>query len=448
MKKITFEDLYLLKNTIPNYRYFIVTGVCEPVVTYIRYFLERYLDQQGAKKAVGVDRELYLSLGYDEEAIAEYEESLISSSAAFERVDLAGMYTLNVVGVPRLCEMDLAALDAEKRAELWDHIKSTPLDDSLLEKAPRGAYCISYFDSVSDYEDEEKKKAWQAKRMILRELDDLERSLNISDMQNRGRSSRLLWIDASVWYGTHRAMYNWALDILSDKATNEYLWECIGACGELSMLRKFYANCSTLADTYGKLGAGQTKKDIRKSEFYESLLFIDGRAFGWDVLRYFAEKSYKGRTLRTEVMRSIKIEHSGIQSNTYRSALKKCLAYLGSGQRYIKRLFHIRCLLECGSLSLGLGDASLRSKECRELCKKYGLSTIRRQDLERAAQFDLLTFRDILRLLSKEYSLGRQAYDANSLMAEIEEGVAMPVFPMLKVFLALEEHRKLVEVCT
>lgn len=448
MRVITFNELHIYKNSLADFRYFIVTGVCEPVLTYIRHYLDEACKKSGVNRLPQIDRAMYRRLGYDEEMIAEYEEQITSSSDYFEKASLEDLYSLNIFNVPRLCEIDLQATSADGRGKFIEHIKTTELSDNLLEWAPNGAYCITYFDTSFDLMDEVKKKDIVQLRNTRKDLDALKTSLINEDARNTGRTSRVLWIDASVWNATRRGMYSWACDLLTDKATEEYLWECMGACGELTMLKGFYEACTVEAENKSRLGAGLNKAQIRKTELYESLLYIDGRAFGWDALRYYADKKYKGRTLRSEVARSLQIEHAGLQANTYRQALNKCMNYLVAGKRYIEKLFKIRCLLESGALSMSLGKDALRSKECRELCQKYGLSIITREDLECAAKYDLFLFRDVLTILNKENSYGNRVLKDATALREISDGDAPPIQPMLRVFLALDNHRKLVELCS
>lgn len=448
MRKITFNELHICRDQLSDYRYFIVTGVCEPVLTYIRHYLDKACKESGTRRVPQIDRDLYRRLGYDEEMIAEYEEQIKSSSEYFERATLGSLYSLNVLGTPRLCELDLQTLDVTERSNFIDHIRNENLDDSLLTRAPSGAYCIAYFESVFDYMEEVKKKDLVQVRNIRKELDKLCASLEIEDVRNTGRTSRVLWVDASVWNASRRGMYSWALDLLSTRATEDFLWECTGACGDITMLKGFYSTIMLESENTSRLGAGLSKKKIKETDIYKSLLSIDGRAFGWDAVRFYADKKYKGTTLRTKTARSLQIEHAGLQNNSYRGALGKCMSYLSDGKRYVEKLFKIRCLLECGSLSLSLGDDTLRSKECRDLCQKYGISIITTEDMQRASMYDLFVYRDVLMIFNREAAYTNRVLKDTSAMREIEEGETVQVQPLLRVFLALGKHRKLVEKCS
>lgn len=449
MRVINFNELHIYKDRLADYRYFVVTGVCEPVLTYIRTYLDKACKAKGVSAVPKIDHKMYRRLGYDEETIAEYEEQIRSASEFFEKSTLEGLYSMNLFNVPRMCEIELGKVPAETRSAFIEHLRNTELSDNLLEWAPNGAYCIAYFNTSLGYGEETDKKDIAQLRNTRKDLDELMSVLKIEDTRNTGRTSRLLWIDASPWSANRRGMYSWACDMLSDKATEEFLWECSGACGDLNLLDTFYKACLTEAENHSRLGVGMKKEQIRKTDLYRSILYIDGRAFAWDVLRYYADVKYKGRTLKKEVERSIQIECNGLDNNTYREALGKCLSYLGSGKKYIEKLFKVRCLLECGSLSLTLGDDALRSKECRALCQKYGISFVSRDDLKYASMYDLFVFRDVLMILNKEtYEGNRLLKDDKSAIRDIEEGENPPLHPMLKVFLALDNHRKLVEQCS
>ena len=448
MKVINFNELHIYKDRLADYRYFVITGVCEPVLTYIHTYLDKACKAKGVSSVPKIDYNMYRRLGYDEETIAEYEEQMRSASEYFEKSSLEGLYSMNLFNVPRMCEIELGKVPAETRSAFIEHIRNTELSDNLLEWAPNGAYCIAYFKTSFGYGEEVDKKDIAQLRNTRKDLDELMSVLKIEDTRNTGRTSRLLWIDASPWSANRRGMYSWMCDLLLDKATEEYLWECSGACGDLTLLDKFYTACVSEAENRSRLGVDMNKTQIRKTELYQSILYIDGRAFAWDVLRYYADKKYKGRTLKKEVERSLQIEHLGLQNNSYREALGKCMAYLGSGKKYIEKLFKVRCLLECGSLSLSLGRDALHSKECRELCQKYDISFISTDDLEYASKYDLFVFRDILLILNKETSNGNKTLNEGTFVRDIEEGEAPPVQPMLRVFLALENHRKLVEQCS
>lgn len=448
MRKITFNELHLYKNDISEYRYFIVTGVCEPVLIYIRHFLEETFKARGERRIPEIDRGAYRRLGYDEETIDEFVEQMHSSSEYFEKSTLDGLYGLNVFETPRLCEIDLQTWKAEERLRFVDHIRNEKLDDSLLDRAPSGAYCIAYVNTVFDYMDEVDKTDRATMRNIRSEMDKLCSVLETEDARNTGRTSRLLWIDAYVWSATRQGIYSWALDLLPDCATEEFLWECSGACGDISNLRGFYDKVKLESENVSRLGVGLTKAKIRNTDLYKSLLSVDGRAFGWDVLRYYSDAKYKGSTLRTKVARSLQIEHTGAQNNAYYAALKKCIGYLSKGKRYIEKLFKVRCLLECGSLSMSLGYDALRSRECRDLCKKYDISAITKDDMERAAEYDLFVYRDVLTILNREALYANRVLNDKGMLRSIEERESPQVQPLLRVYLALGRHRKLVEKCS
>ena len=212
------------------------------------------------------------------------------------------------------------------------------MDLELLVDIEEGDMMEVDYMVVVDYMEEVKKKDLVQIRNIRKELDKLCASLEIEDVRNTGRTSRVLWVDASVWNASRRGMYSWALDLLSTRATEDFLWECTGACGDITMLKGFYSTIMLESENTSRLGAGLSKKKIKETDIYKSLLSIDGRAFGWDAVRFYADKKYKGTTLRTKTARSLQIEHAGLQNNSYRGALGKCMSYLSDGKRYVEKL--------------------------------------------------------------------------------------------------------------
>ena len=445
MKRITFDELHSFRDNIPEYRYFVVTGVCGPVLRYLTHFLEQSCVGRGAVSNTEIDKNFFRSLGYSEDDIYELGNSRMSSdSEVFETVTFENMYSLNLASVPRMCTLNLSAIPLEERSEWVQTMKTQNLDDSLLEKAPYGAYCVAFYNDIYDPSVKKDAKEMRKDSNIRKELKDIQQLMFSQEKQPMfaGRTRRVLWIDASVWQANRRGMYNWALDLLSDRVTEEFLWECTGACGELTMLDTLYAKLDAMSDIDARLGEGMKKKDIRQSDVYKMLLFIDGRALGWDMLRYYADKKYKGRTLKTEVAHSLQIEHNSVQQEDYLGGLGKCVKYLNLARLYIKKLFKIRCLLESGILSVTLDDKALCSRECRDVCKAYGLRRIHTEDLERAAQFDLLAFRDVCTLIEKEYVYAKTELKNDKHLTAIEGGEDVIIAPILRVYLALNNDRK------
>lgn len=461
MKKISFGELHTIRESIANYRYFIISGVSEPVRVYLRHYIEAYcLKHYGASKKSKrpvLSKSLALSVGFDPDEFDRCLEEINESYGTLKLVTYSTRYMPNLFREPRLCEVDLMAKTFlfEERQEIWNDLRTKDLsqpirvlDDNTVEvREDYPVFCIIYLDNLYRVSNAESSLI-ATRRKIQKEMKELSTQLKAEDVRNTGRTSSVLWIDASPWGTKRSTLYEWCKDLLTDKATDEFLYECTGARGDLTMLSTLYNECNHLPPGSTRLGVNMSKAAIRKTDLYKKLLYINGDALAWDVIRYFADPKYKGVNLRGEVARSVKMESLGLKSNQYSEQLEKCLQVLSSSKRYTEKLLKVRSLLEQGSLSLSLGRTSLESKECRELCKKYEITYLTEQDLERASKYGILTLWNVLHILKSEYQRGKRALNSPTEMDRVVSGVILPLYPILRVYLSVGKHREELEECT